>query len=86
MLDQRNTFSPPSSQAGARSPCQANSPSRDNIAVRASTSPPVTEPSSGLKTPPPQRVRDVMELLEDGLDSSWILGWLQEPIEEDPGL
>lgn len=84
LLNERNTFSPPSSQAGTRSPRRANSPSRDNIAVLASASPPtITEPSSGLKTPPPRRVRDVMERLEDGLDSGWIPGWLREPIEED---
>ncbi|KAJ6280845.1 hypothetical protein J3E71DRAFT_362255 [Bipolaris maydis] len=74
MLNERNTFSPPSSQAGTRSPCRANSPSSDNIAVRASTSPPITEPSSGLKTPPPLRVRNVMEQLEDGLNSGWTPG------------
>jgi hypothetical protein len=59
MLNERITFSPPSSQAGTtgRSPRRANSPSRDNIAVLASASPPtITEPSSGLKTPPPRRV------------------------------
>ncbi|KAL5371474.1 hypothetical protein DPSP01_014248 [Paraphaeosphaeria sporulosa] len=84
VLNERNTFSPPSSQAGTRSPRRANSPSRDNIAVLASASPPtITEPSSGLKTPPPRRVRDVMERLEDGLDSGWIPGWLREPIEEE---
>ncbi|KAF2462694.1 uncharacterized protein BDR25DRAFT_347642 [Lindgomyces ingoldianus] len=84
ILNERNTFSPPSSQAGTRSPRRANSPSRDNVTVLASASPPtITEPSSGLKTPPPRRVRDVMERLEDGLDSGWIPGWLRETIEED---
>ncbi|PSN58769.1 hypothetical protein BS50DRAFT_368104 [Corynespora cassiicola Philippines] len=83
-LNERNTFSPPSSQAGNRSPRRANSPSRDNIAVLASASPPtITEPSSGLKTPPPRRVRDVIERLEDGLDRGWIPGQLRELIEED---
>ncbi|KAF1828267.1 hypothetical protein BDW02DRAFT_603569 [Decorospora gaudefroyi] len=48
VLNERNTFSPPGSQAGTRSPRRANSPSRDNIAVLASASPPtITEPSSG---------------------------------------
>ncbi|KAF2679499.1 hypothetical protein K458DRAFT_117213 [Lentithecium fluviatile CBS 122367] len=84
MLNKRITFSPPGSQAGTRSPHRANSPSRDNIAVLASASPPtITEPSSGLKTLPPRRVRDVMERLEDSLDRGWIPGWLRELIEED---
>lgn len=84
VLNGTNTFSPPSSQAGNRSARRANSPSRDSIAVLASATPPtITEPSSGLKTPPPQRVRDVMERLEDGLDRGWIPGRLRQSIEED---
>jgi hypothetical protein len=48
VLNERNIFSPPGSQAGTRSPRRANSPSRDNITVLASASPPtITEPSSG---------------------------------------
>ncbi|KAF2254200.1 hypothetical protein BU26DRAFT_134941 [Trematosphaeria pertusa] len=83
-LNEKNTFSPPGSQAGTRSPRRANSPSRDSISVLASAFPPtITEPSSGLRTPPPRRVRDVMERLEDGLDRGWIPGRLREPIDED---
>ncbi|PVH90837.1 hypothetical protein DM02DRAFT_399961 [Periconia macrospinosa] len=84
MLNETNTFSPPGSQTSTRSPRRANSPSRDNITVLASASPPtITEPSSGLKTPPPQRVRNVMEQLEDGLGRGWIPGRLRKSIEED---
>ncbi|KAF2834338.1 hypothetical protein M501DRAFT_1009755 [Patellaria atrata CBS 101060] len=84
LLNERNTFSPPDSQAGARSPRRTNSPSRDNITVLASASPStIMEPSSGLKAPPPRRVRDVMERLEDGLDRGWIPGLLRDLIEED---
>lgn len=36
-----------------------------------------------MKTPPPRRVRDVIERLEDGLDRGWIPGRLRELIEED---
>lgn len=46
---------------------------------------PVTKPAPAVpvEAPPPQRVRDVMERLKDGLDRGWIPGWLWEPIEED---
>jgi hypothetical protein len=81
------TFSSPDSrQAGTKSIRRANSLSRDNIVGLASASPPtITEPSSGLKVPPPRRVRNVMARLEDGLDRGWIPGELQKPIEEGQG-
>ncbi|KAF2183978.1 hypothetical protein K469DRAFT_739699 [Zopfia rhizophila CBS 207.26] len=77
VLNEGNTFSPP------------GSPSRDNIAVLASASPPtITKPSSGLHAPPPRRVRDVMERLEDRLDRGWIPGELRNTarILSDPGV
>ncbi|KAF2023753.1 hypothetical protein EK21DRAFT_118475 [Setomelanomma holmii] len=84
LLNERNTFSPPGSQTGTKSPRRANSPSRDSMAFLASASPPtITEPSSGLKDPPPRRVRDVMERLEAGLDKGWIPIELRKLIEED---
>jgi hypothetical protein len=84
MLNKRNTFSPSSSQASTRSPRRPNSPSRNNITVLASSTPPtIVEPSSRLKTPPPQRVRDVIERLEAGLDRGWIPRPLRELIKED---
>ncbi|KAF2740307.1 hypothetical protein EJ04DRAFT_572164 [Polyplosphaeria fusca] len=84
MLTEANTFSPPSSQVGTRRPHRANSPSRDNITALASASPPtIVELSSGLKTPPPRRVREVIERLEDELDRGWIPDRLRELIEED---
>jgi hypothetical protein len=81
------TFSPPDSrQAGTRSLRRANSLSRDSIIELASAYPPtIIQPSSGLKVPPPRRVRNVMGRLEDGLDRGWIPGELQRPIEEDQG-
>ncbi|KNG52805.1 hypothetical protein DDE82_009088 [Stemphylium lycopersici] len=83
-LHERNTFSPSGSQTSARNPRRANSPSRDNIAVLATACPPtITEPSSGLKEPPPTRVTDVMERLEEGLEGGWIPGQLRKLIEED---
>jgi len=84
MLNETNTFSLLSSQAGNRSPRRANSLTRDSIAILASASPAtITGPSSGLERPPPRRVRDIMERLEDGLGGGWIPGRLREPIEED---
>jgi hypothetical protein len=81
-LNERNTFSPPSSQASTTR--RANSPSRDNITVLASASPPtITEPSSGLKTRPPQRLTEVIARLEAGLDRGWIPGRLRDTITED---
>ncbi|KAF2634935.1 hypothetical protein P280DRAFT_523597 [Massarina eburnea CBS 473.64] len=83
-LHERNTFSPSGSQTSARNPRRANSSSRDNIAVLATACPPtITEPSSGLKEPPPTRVTDVMERLEEGLEGGWIPGQLRKFIEED---
>ncbi|KAF3030366.1 hypothetical protein E8E12_000933 [Didymella heteroderae] len=84
LLNERNTFSPLGSQSGARSPRRPNSPSRDSIAILASAYPPtITEPSSGLKNPPPIRVRNVMERLETGLDKGWIPEELRKLIEDD---
>jgi hypothetical protein len=58
---------------GARNPRRPINPSRDTIAVLATACPPpMTEPSSGLKEPPPTRVTDVMERLGEGLDGGWI--------------
>jgi hypothetical protein len=84
MLNKRNTFSLSSSQASTRSPRRPNSLSRNNITVLASSTPlTIVELSSGLKTLPLQRVRDVMERLEAGLDRGWILRPLRELIKED---
>ncbi|KAF1345001.1 hypothetical protein EJ07DRAFT_186172 [Lizonia empirigonia] len=83
-LNERNTFSPSGSQTSARNPRRANSPSRDNIAVLATACPPtITEPSSGLKEPPPTRVTDFMERLGEGLEGGWIPSQLRKLIEED---
>ncbi|KAF2679856.1 hypothetical protein K458DRAFT_407707 [Lentithecium fluviatile CBS 122367] len=85
VLNEQNTFSPPGSQASTRSPHRTNSPSRDNIAVLASESPPtITEPSSGLKAPPPRRVSEIMERLEEGLDRGWIPSWLRKQAHPFP--
>ena len=84
LLNERNAFSPLGSQTGAKSPRRASSPSRDVMAILASVFPPkITEPSSGLKDPPPRRVRDVMERLKNGLDKGWIPIELRTLIEED---
>lgn len=33
--------------------------------------------------PPPRKVQEVMDRLEDGLDRGYIPGWLRRPIEDD---
>jgi hypothetical protein len=87
VLNEGNTFALPSSTGGSRSSRRPPSPSRDDAATLAFASPPtITGPGSILKAPPPQKVRDTIQRLEDGLDRGWIPSSLRKPIEDDQDL
>ena len=86
-LNKGNTFSLPASQVTGQTPRRSNSPTRDNVVILASAVPPtITMASSGLEVPPPRKVTNVMDRLEEGLGQGWIPGRLRELIEGDQDL
>ena len=83
-LNETNTFSPSSSQAGARSPRRSISPSRDKLTTLAVAAPPtIKKPSSALTESLPPEVSRVMDLIEEDLGSGWIPAEFKTLIKED---
>jgi hypothetical protein len=84
-LEDRSTFSPPTSQASKVR--RSSSPSRETEANLRFANPPIrTEPLNGVKDPIPQRVRDIMDRLEPDNVERWVPASLKESIMTDPEL